>query len=89
MLDQLKTKPKVVGVKQTRKTVLAGEAAEVFVARDAESRVVAPILTACEQAGLSVTWFDTMSELGKAFGIGVGAATAAIINSESGIPNSE
>ena len=76
-MEFLKTAPKVVGVKQTRKAVLSGTASRVFVARDAERRVVVPVLDACEQAGLPVTWIETMAELGKACGIEVGAATAA------------
>ena len=80
MLNQLKTAPKVVGVKQTRKAVLTGEAVAVFAARDAEKRVIAPVVDACESAGLPVTWTDTMAELGQACGIAVGAACAAIVN---------
>ena len=79
MLSQLKGSPKVVGIKQTRKAVLSGIALEVFVARDAEKRIVAPALDACEQMGLSVTWIETMSELGRACGIEVGAAVAALV----------
>ncbi|MDR3207427.1 MAG: ribosomal L7Ae/L30e/S12e/Gadd45 family protein [Oscillospiraceae bacterium] len=85
MLDSLKSTPRVVGVKQTRKVVLAGEAQTVFVARDAEARVVQPVLAACEQAGVPVTWAETMAELGAACGIEVGAAVAAIqLTSDNG-----
>jgi len=82
MTDQFKTAPKVVGVKQTRKAVLAGEAVTVFAARDAERRVVTAVLDACEQAGVAVTWADTMAELGHACGIAVGAACAAEVRDQ-------
>ena len=38
MLSQLKTAPKVVGVKQSKKAIRDGSAAAVFVAADAEAR---------------------------------------------------
>ena len=80
MLPQLATAPKVVGVKQTRRAVQTGAAVTVFVARDAEKRAVSPVLDACEQAGLTVVWAETMAELGTACGIEVSAAAAAIVN---------
>ena len=80
MLQQLALAPKVVGVKQTRRAVQTGAAVTVFVARDAEKRAVMPVLDACEQAGLTVTWAETMAELGKACGIEIGAAAAAVLS---------
>ena len=80
MLDLLKTSPKVVGVKQTRKAIQSGAAQSVYVARDAERRVVAPVVAACEESGIPVSWTDTMAGLGEACGIEVGAACAATTN---------
>ncbi len=79
MTDQLKISPKVVGVKQTRKAVLSREVKAVFIARDAESRVIQPVISACQQLDLSVTWVETMAELGHACGIEVGASVAALL----------
>jgi len=79
LLDQLTAAPKVVGVKQTRRAVLTGAAVTVYVARDAEKRAVAPVLDACGQTGLLVTWTESMAELGRACGIAVGAASAAVV----------
>ncbi|MCL2747339.1 MAG: ribosomal L7Ae/L30e/S12e/Gadd45 family protein [Oscillospiraceae bacterium] len=82
MYERLKTSPKVVGVKQTRKAILSGEAMAVYIARDAERRVIAPIVDACEKAGISPLWADTMTELGTVCRIEVGAACAAVLANE-------
>ena len=70
---------KVIGAKQTLKHLERGDAETVFVAGDAEERVLSPILRLAEDRGVPVVRMETMRELGRACGIAVGAATAAII----------
>ena len=77
MLEELKTGPIVVGLKQLRKALRDGTARRVFLARDAEGRLTNPIEAQCRDAGIEVTWVDTMAQLGEACGIDVGAAAAA------------
>ena len=43
MLSQLTAAAKVVGVKQSRKAIRDGKAARVYIALDAEQRVLRPI----------------------------------------------
>ena len=69
----------VIGVEQTAKAIEKGTAKIVFVASDAEAGVVEPLLRACAEAGLAYEETATMQELGKACGIHVGAAAAAIL----------
>ncbi|MFO7263060.1 MAG: hypothetical protein A6D91_00640 [Bacillaceae bacterium G1] len=69
----------VVGVKQTAKAIEQGRAKEVFIARDAEHRVVARVIELCQEAGLPITYVETMRELGAACGIDVGASAVAVI----------
>ncbi len=71
----------VVGVKQTTKAIEQGRAREVLIARDAEHRVVAKVIQLCQEAGLPITYVDSMRDLGEACGIDVGASTVAIIES--------
>ena len=79
-LEELKKASKiVVGTKQTLKVVEAGEAQRVFVARDAEVRIVEPILKACRQRDVGIVEVDSMHDLGRACSIKVGAAVAAIL----------
>ncbi len=71
---------KVVGTKETLKALEKGEARLVLVARDAENRVVKPVVDFSEDRGVEINYVEDMKELGKACGIKVGAAVAAIID---------
>lgn len=68
-----------IGTKQTVKTVEMGQAAEVFVAKDCERRLISKIAALCDSHDVKITYVDTMIELGKACGIEVGAAMAVIV----------
>ncbi len=70
---------KTVGTKQTLKALEKGCALKVFIASDAEQHVVKPLLRHCQEKGIPVTMIDTMKNLGKACGIEVGCASAALI----------
>lgn len=77
-LDALKTADRVIGVKQVGKAVKRGEATQVFLASDADARVVEPLRTLCSEAGVPVDETAALKELGTACGIEVGAAAAAL-----------
>lgn len=79
MLSELRTAHKVIGVKQSKKAIKDGTAAEVFVALDAEKRVVGPIYELCSETDTKVSEITTMAELGDAAGIDVGAAVVAVL----------
>lgn len=68
-----------IGRKQTMRIVELGRAEEVYVAEDADPRLTSEIIALCNQHGVKVTHVDTMHNLGKACGIEVGAAMAAIV----------
>lgn len=67
-----------VGTKQTTKAIEQGIVSEVFVAKDAEARVTSRVIQLCRQADIPIFYVDSMRKLGKACGIEVGAAVAAI-----------
>ncbi len=79
MLEDLKHCKKTVGVKQSTKAVENGVAAEVIIAKDCEQRVVRNIIELCEKASVTITYADSMKQLGKACGIEVEAAVACIL----------
>lgn len=79
MLSELHTAHKVIGVKQSKKAIRDGKAAEVFVALDAEKRVVGPIYELCHEMDTKLTEITTMTELGDAAGIDVGAAVVTVL----------
>ena len=79
MLTELENAPKkVAGVKQVRRALEDGRAVRLFLAKDADPQITGPL---AEQAGarnVEVCWADSMKALGRACGIAVGAAVAAI-----------
>lgn len=79
MLDELKMRPKVVGIKQLRKSLKDGQVSCAFVARDADPRLTAPVTEECDRLGVKLVEVETMAALGKACGIAVGAAAAGLL----------
>ena len=79
MEDLKEAKQKVAGMRQTVRALENRQALAVYAARDAETKVVAPVLRLCEQQNVPVWYVDSMDQLGKACSIKVGAAVAAII----------
>jgi len=82
MQSLAEAKNKTLGFKQTIKKVEQGLAEKVYIAKDAEEKIVRPVLEICRIQGIPVVEAETMSELGKAGGIQVGAAVAAIIKQQ-------
>ncbi|GAB6153018.1 ribosomal L7Ae/L30e/S12e/Gadd45 family protein [Desulfosporosinus burensis] len=72
-------KKKTVGLKQTQRALEKGRVKRVFIAKDAEKHVLRPILEWCDNHHVERTEVPTMKELGKACGIEVGTAVAAIL----------
>ena len=71
--------PKVVGATQVKRAIEGGRAAQVFLASDADPRVTKPIAILCGKWNLPIVRNSSMKELGKACGISVGAAVAALL----------
>jgi large subunit ribosomal protein L7A len=69
-----------IGSKQATKMVEQGRATEVFVAKDADPRITIKMVNLCKKMGVTVTYVESMKQLGKACGIEVGAAMAAVVN---------
>lgn len=71
----------VVGAKQLRKALNTGRAQRVYLAKNADPAITEPIEEMCLQNHVDCAWVRSMLDLGKACGIEVGAAAAAVINS--------
>ena len=69
-----------VGSKQLRKALTNGRAKYVFLAKNADPGMTAPIAECCVTHGIPMKWCGTMQELGKACGIDVGASAAAVLD---------
>ena len=79
MLEALKTAKKVVGAKQVRRAIQDRQAAEIFLADDADPFLTQPLEQQCRKEQIPITHVPAMKELGKACGIAVGSACAAIV----------
>lgn len=81
MLDEAlkRAKRKTVGVKQTQRALEKGVVRCVYVAQDAENHVLRPIVDLCQNRQIECVEVGSMDELGRACGIEVGAAVAAIL----------
>ncbi|MCX7748670.1 MAG: ribosomal L7Ae/L30e/S12e/Gadd45 family protein [Clostridia bacterium] len=79
MLDSLKSGSKAVGVKQSVKAIEGGRVKTVYIAKDADEKVVSNIKELCKMKSIEVIYVDNMKMLGKACGIDVGAAVACLV----------
>ena len=70
----------VVGAKQLKKALKNGKALCVFLAQNADPAITEPIAALCQQNNVDCAWVKSMTDLGHACGIEVGAAAAAAID---------
>ena len=80
VLSAIAGKRMVVGAKQLRKALNSGAAQRVFLALNADPAITEPIEALCQINQIACVWVKTMSELGQACGIDVGAAAAAALD---------
>ncbi len=78
MVNRLKGN-RVVGLKQTVKAIKNSTAKTVYVAKDADDKLIQSVKVLIEDNSPELIYIDTMKELGKLCGIDVGAATAAVL----------
>ena len=70
---------RIVGAKQTIKAIKANKVEKVYIAENADRKVIEPILNCCNEQGVEVIMISTMQKLGVLCNIDVGAATACTI----------
>lgn len=80
MITELASQEKVVGVKQSRKAIREGRARRVYLACDADPAITDPVARSCRSAGIPVETDYTLSQLGAACGITVGASVVAVLS---------
>lgn len=78
MLEELKTTPKLVGLKQSVRALEDGSAVKAFVAEDAAPDLAHKLDALCRRAGVEVVPVPSMKELGSACGIDVGASVVVL-----------
>lgn len=70
---------KVIGTKQTLKALEDGIVKELYIASDADYKVIYKVIALAEKKDIPTIKVHSMKKLGKACGIDVSAATVAII----------
>ncbi|MFA9397132.1 MAG: ribosomal L7Ae/L30e/S12e/Gadd45 family protein [Clostridiaceae bacterium] len=69
-----------VGIKQTLKLIEKGEGKFVYIAKDADKKLVGPVIKLAEDKAVEIIYVDTTKELGVLCGIDVGSAAAIILD---------
>ena len=81
MLDELSQAKRVVGLKQTVRSIQENDVKKVFLAKDVSPNIYDKIVSLCSEKNIEVEYADTMKQLGNICKIDVPAAVAAILNS--------
>ena len=79
MLESLEKEKKVIGTKQVRRAINNGEVKKIYIAQDADTRIINEIIELSENNSIEIMRVGNMRELGLACGIDVSAATVAIL----------
>ncbi|MGI5901625.1 MAG: ribosomal L7Ae/L30e/S12e/Gadd45 family protein [Desulfitobacteriia bacterium] len=78
--DSIKKAAKiVVGLKQTLRALENDEVQRIYFAKDADALLIKPVLELANSKQVEIYEVQSMSELGRACGIKVGASVAAIL----------
>lgn len=75
---QANQKQTIIGIKQAVKALRKGRVREVILASDADGRLIGDVLSLAEENGIPVRYEGTRKDLGRAYGIDVGASVIAI-----------
>lgn len=78
MIQELSGPNKVVGAKQAKRALRDGRAVRLFMAMDADPRLLQPLVQEAVNRQVPVSQMPSMKELGAACGIAVGAAVAVL-----------
>ncbi|AYC30620.1 ribosomal L7Ae/L30e/S12e/Gadd45 family protein [Paenisporosarcina cavernae] len=68
----------IIGTKQTVKAIPKNLVKEIFVALDADDRVIQPAIQTAKEHKVKITFVESKKELGKAVGLSVAAAVVAL-----------
>ena len=67
---------KVIGVKQSLKSMKNGFGETLYIANDADNKLIVPLIEYADQFNVSIQHVDTMKELGKMCGLQIETAAA-------------
>ena len=64
MLDRIVVK-KVIGIKQCTKSLKSGEGRVLYVAKDANAKLISPIIQLAQEKNIEIVEIPTMKDLGR------------------------
>ena len=73
MLDRIVVK-NVIGIKQCTKLIKNNEGKVLYVAKDANAKLISPIIQLAKEKNIEIVEVSTMKELGKIGGIDVNSS---------------
>lgn len=76
---------RTVGTSSTRRALQRGAVVEVYMARDADRRVLNPVIALCKEKGVKINWVDCQAALGQACGLALGASTVGFLRDGAGL----
>ena len=79
-LLELAGKRTVVGAKQLRKALNSGVVRVAYLAANADPAITEPLEALCQLNSVDYAWVRSMTDLGHACGIEVGAAAVAVLD---------
>ncbi|MCI8304446.1 MAG: 50S ribosomal protein L7ae-like protein [Lawsonibacter sp.] len=79
MIPELSGSNKVVGAKQAKRALKDGRAVRLYMAMDADPRLLQPLVQEAVNRQVPVSQVPTMKDLGQSCGIAVGAAVAVLL----------
>ncbi len=78
MLDRIVDK-KVIGIKQCIKLLKNGDGKVLYVAKDVDKKLIAPLIELADEKNIEIKSVETMKELGKLCGIEVKSSAALVL----------
>lgn len=69
----------VVGVKETQKALAKKTLVKVYLAEDANKKILTPLLESAARYNIEIVWVKDSVQLGKSCGIAVKAAAAGLL----------
>ncbi|MFS8540970.1 MAG: ribosomal L7Ae/L30e/S12e/Gadd45 family protein [Tissierellales bacterium] len=70
---------RVVGTNQVKRALKNDMVEKVFIAKDADRRVVDEVIEICKEKGVEIVYVESMKKLGQQCNIDVKAASAALL----------
>ncbi|MCR4943102.1 MAG: ribosomal L7Ae/L30e/S12e/Gadd45 family protein [Clostridium sp.] len=78
MLERIVDK-KVIGIKQCTKLLKNDEGRVLYVAKDVDKKLIAPLIELANEKKVDIKFVETMKELGKLCGIEVESSAALVL----------